>query len=128
MNDTKKRVAIATEENMVSGHFGHCPSFTLVDIENGSVVKRTTVPNPGHKPGFLPVFLSEQGANVIIAGGMGVHAQELFLERNITPVLGVTGAVDDVVAAYIAGQLQGGESTCNHGKEGHVECDSHGTH
>ena len=27
------RVAIATENNYVCGHFGHCPEFTIVDVD-----------------------------------------------------------------------------------------------
>ena len=37
--------------------------------------------------GYLPVFLKEQKADVIIAGGMGETAQELFNENGIEVVL-----------------------------------------
>ena len=33
------RIAISTDGRYVSPHFGRCPSFTLVDIENGKTVK-----------------------------------------------------------------------------------------
>ncbi len=121
----KTRVAIATENNMVCGHFGHCPEFTIVDIVDKKVLAKEVIPNPGHQPGFLPVFLSEKGANVIIAGGMGAHAQELFLDRKITPVLGVTGNIDAVVTNYIAGSLEMGASSCTHGQDGHHVCEEH---
>ena len=68
------RVAISTEGEFVSMHFGRCPSFTLVDIDNGKVVKRTEVANPGHQPGAIPEFLHKKGAQCIIAGGMGITA------------------------------------------------------
>ncbi|MDD5665659.1 MAG: NifB/NifX family molybdenum-iron cluster-binding protein, partial [Candidatus Omnitrophica bacterium] len=72
------KVAISTDGDFVSAHFGRCPSFTLVDIENGKVVKRTEVPNPGHQPGAIPQFLHQKGANFIIAGGMGMRATSFF--------------------------------------------------
>jgi len=75
------KIAIATESGYVSAHFGRCPAYTLVDIENGKVVGQQDIPNPGHSPGFLPGYLSEKGVNVIIAGGMGPRAQAFSPKR-----------------------------------------------
>ncbi|MBA1336952.1 MAG: hypothetical protein HPY66_3388 [Firmicutes bacterium] len=55
------RIAISTDRRHVSPHFGRCPSFTLVDIENGKTLKRVEVENPGHSPGYIPQFLHEKG-------------------------------------------------------------------
>lgn len=74
-------IAIAKEGNQVSRHFGHCEGFELVDIKDGKVAGRETVPNPGHRPGFLPVFLAQKGVKVIISGGMGGSAQDLCPKR-----------------------------------------------
>jgi len=38
---------------------------------------------PPHEPGLLPRWLHEQGAHLIIAGGMGHRAQELFVQNGI---------------------------------------------
>lgn len=32
------RIAISTDGKYVSQHFGRCPSYTLVDIENGKAI------------------------------------------------------------------------------------------
>lgn len=78
------------------------------------------VPNPGHKPGYLPVFLKEKNADVIIAGGMGGTAQDLFIENGIEVVVGASGNTDDVVKLYIAGGLKSSGSVCSeHAHEGH---------
>jgi len=108
------RVAIATEGDIVSQHFGHCSQYTIVDIENGQAKNKTTIMNPGHEPGFLPRYLSEKGINYIIAGGMGAQAQALFNERGVKPILGVTGTIDEVIEAFINDKLQAGESLCDH--------------
>ena len=71
-------IAIAKEGNQVSQHFGHCEGFELVEIKDGKIAGRGTVPNPGHRPGFLPVFLAQKGVKVIISGGMGGSAQDLL--------------------------------------------------
>ncbi|NLO99394.1 MAG: dinitrogenase iron-molybdenum cofactor, partial [Clostridiaceae bacterium] len=68
------RIAISTDGRYVSPHFGRCPSFTLVDIENGKMVKRVEVENPGHEPGYIPQFLHQKGVKRIVCGGMGARA------------------------------------------------------
>jgi len=64
------KIAISTDGDIVSAHFGRCPSFTIVNIEEGKVVNKDVVDNPGHQPGALPKFLHEKGVDSIVAGGM----------------------------------------------------------
>jgi predicted Fe-Mo cluster-binding NifX family protein len=109
------RIAISTDDGTVSAHFGRCPSFTIVDIENGKVVSTEEIGNPGHHPGFLPQFLHEKGVKYIIAGGMGQNAVRLFAQQNIETVVGVTGTIDEVIDRIINGTLEGGESLCRPG-------------
>ena len=52
------RIAVASEGKNVTEHFGHCEGFLIYDAENGEILKEEMVLNPGHKPGFLPNFLS----------------------------------------------------------------------
>ena len=109
------RVAISTDGDFVSPHFGRCPHFTLVDIDNSKVVKKEVVANPGHTPGFIPQFLHEKGVEAIIAGGMGMRASGFFDELGIKPIVGVSGAIDEVIEQLIQGTLRGGESLCQPG-------------
>lgn len=116
------RIAISTDGGAVSAHFGRCPSYTLIDIENGRIVERREVPNPGHAPGFLPGYLAEMGVKAIIAGGMGPRAQGLFAENGIETVIGVEGPVDEVVDRYMRGTLEPGRDLCDHGHHGEGGC------
>jgi predicted Fe-Mo cluster-binding NifX family protein len=109
------KIAISTDGNFVSAHFGRCPNFTIVEIENGKLVKREIIDNPGHHPGYLPQFLSQHGVNCIIAGGMGQRASGLFAEQAIQTVIGADGSIDEVIDKIIAGTLQGGENICKPG-------------
>ena len=43
------RIAVSTDGDQVSAHFGRCPSFTIVEIEDGKVSKKEVVDNPGHQ-------------------------------------------------------------------------------
>lgn len=109
------RIAISTEGRYVSPHFGRCPSFTLVDIENGKTVKRMEIENPGHEPGYIPRFLHQKGVNRIICGGMGARAQGLFEEMGIETIMGVDGGIDEVIEKLEQGLLESGENLCRHG-------------
>ena len=109
------KIAISTDGQFVSLHFGRCPSFTIVEIEGDKLVKKEVVDNPGHHPGFLPQFLKEKGVEYIIAGGMGRRATGLFADAGIKTILGVTGHVDNVIDGILKGTLKGGESLCKPG-------------
>ncbi len=114
------KVAIAKEGNVVSGHFGHCEGFEVFDVENNSIVGRKFIENPGHRPGFLPRFVAEKGIKLIIAGGMGETAQELFKENGVDVVVGAQGNLDDIINKYISGELKSTGSVCKeHQHEGH---------
>ncbi|MDD5022189.1 MAG: NifB/NifX family molybdenum-iron cluster-binding protein [Endomicrobiaceae bacterium] len=107
--------AISTDGEFVSAHFGRCPLFTLVDIENGKMVKKEVIANPGHEPGFLPEFLRKKGVTHIIAGGMGQRALIMFEQSGIKPVLGISGKIDNVIKELEQGTLKTGESLCHPG-------------
>jgi len=111
------KIAISTDNGQVAAHFGRCPEYTIVEIEKGAVTSKEVIPNPGHQPGFLPQFLHEKGVNCIIAGGMGPRAQEMFVERGIQTVVGVSGSVEEVIEKILVGKLEGGESLCTHPNE-----------
>lgn len=119
-----KRVAVACEGNTVAGHFGHCTNFMIFDTEGDAIVKSESVPNPGHKPGFLPNFLADRGAEVILSGGMGGGAIDIFNQRNVEVVTGAAGDAEAAVLAYLKGELKSNGATCN-AHSHHDECGGH---
>jgi len=116
------KVAISTDSGYVSAHFGRCPEFTILDIDDGKILDKKAIPNPGHHPGFLPGYFEQMGVEAVIAGGGGTRAQMLFAEKNIQFILGVTGKIDDVIDKLCKGELEGGASLCSHGA-GHDHSD-----
>lgn len=109
------RVAISTDGDDVSAHFGRCPIFTIVDIKDGKVIKKESVENPGHEPGFIPQFLHDRGVECIVAGGMGMRATGFFEEFGIRTIVGISGKIDNVISELLKGTLKGGESLCSPG-------------
>lgn len=109
------KIAISTEGENVSAHFGRCPSFTVIEIQNGKVTNAEEIQNPGHHPGYLPQYFHDMGIECIIAGGMGGRASGLFDQHNIQSIVGVSGKVEDVITQLLNGNLKGGESLCKPG-------------
>ncbi len=107
------RIAVASDKGMVTEHFGHCEEFIMFDAENGQITKSEKIANPGHKPGFLPNFLNDQGVNVIISGGMGGGAVQIFNENNIEVIVGAKGEAKAVAEAYLQGSLEYTGSICH---------------
>ena len=104
------KIAISTDGNYVSEHFGRCPQFTIAEIEDGNVLTKEVIANPGHRTGSLPQFLHEQGVSCIICGGMGSRAREMFDASGIQAMMGITGLIDEVIKKYAKGELVGGPS------------------
>ncbi len=122
------KVAISTDGDFVSAHFGRCPEFTIVDIKDGKVKKKETVQSLGHQPGFISQFLHQKGVECIICGGMGMRATGFFDEFGIQTIVGINGRISEVIEKFQKGKLEGGESLCKPGsRRGHgiekSECD-----
>lgn len=106
------KIAIASERDLVAEHFGHCQNFNVYDVDNDKIIKQTSIPNPGHRPGYLPLYLKNLGVNVIISGGMGQSAVKLFNENNIEVIVVSVGNVFDIVNDYINGKLKSTGFVC----------------
>ena len=125
-----KKIALACEDNQglegqISQHFGRCPSYLIVAVEGNEVKKTDIVDNPyfdNHIPGKVPQFIKEQGAQVMIAGGMGPRAIDMFSNFGIEVVTGAIGNTKNVLHAYLQGEITGVEP-CKHDHPGdHDHC------
>ena len=109
------KVAISAEGDQVCAHFGRAPHFIFITIEDNKVVNKEILPNPGHAVGTIPEFVNNQGANYMIAGGMGPKAVGFFEQYGIEPIVGITGDIEAIIKEVINGTLKGGESLCSPG-------------
>lgn len=111
------KIAIPVAAGRVSMHFGHSEEFEVYEVNetDHAILGKTSHTPPPHEPGVLPQWLHELGATVIITGGMGPRAQQLFAQNGIAVVLGSPAdAPEQVAAAYLNGTLQPGENVCDH--------------
>ena len=136
------RIAVSADNNeglnsIVSPHFGRCPHFVLVDVEDQEIREVQSVDNPyygNHQPGQVPGFIASHGANVMLTGGMGGRAIMFFEQFGIEGVTGAYGTVRQSIERYLGGQLKGAapcKESAEHGHgdlpaEGHYEKDELG--
>jgi len=116
-SDNIIRIAIPVAEGKLCLHFGHCENFALLDVNPKSkeIVKQSKLDSPPHQPGLLPQWLHKKGANMIISGGMGSRAQELFAQNDIKVVTGAP-SIDpvQVVKDFLNQTLEVGANICDH--------------
>jgi predicted Fe-Mo cluster-binding NifX family protein len=127
------RIAVSVEtnqglESQVAHHFGRCPFFALVEVEEDQIKSVQMVENPfyaAHQPGQVPGFIKEQNADVMLSGGMGGRAIQFFEGLGIKTATGAAGTVQEAVECYLDGQLQGASSCAESEAHGHAH---HGQH
>ena len=87
----KGRIAIPSMEaggldGKRSGHFGHCDTFTLVDVKDGTIANVSTIDNQSHVQGgcMVPVnLLADNQVNALIVGGIGMRPLMGFRQAGI---------------------------------------------
>ncbi len=110
------KIAVPTRENFVDDHFGHCAYYTIFEIENNEIINRSTLPAPagcGCKSGVAAILQAE-GVSLMLAGNMGEGAKNVLEYHEIKVIRGCSGLVEDVVKAYINGQISDSGLSCSH--------------
>jgi predicted Fe-Mo cluster-binding NifX family protein len=111
-------------DSVVSPHFGRCPHFVLVDLDEHEVRAVQEVDNPyysHHQPGQVPAFINSLGANVMLTGGMGGRAIMFFQQFGIEGVTGAYGTVRQSLERYLGGDLRGAAPCKESQEHGHGE-------
>ncbi len=92
-----------------AGHFGHCDTFTLIDVKDGTIDKVSTVANIIHVQGgcMVPVnLLADNQVNALVVGGIGMRPLMGFRQAGIDVYHDDQRAdIRPVVEDLIAGKL-----------------------
>ena len=111
------RIAIPVTDGKLSAHFGHCQQFAIIDVDpkTKKLTNTEMLTPPAHEPGILPKWLSGLCVDLVIAGGMGQRAQQLFAQHNIDGAVGAAGDNPlELAGQYLGGQLKCGNNICDH--------------
>jgi len=114
-SENLKVLVVPVSEGKLSSHFGHCKQFAFIEIQHGEIAKTEMLTPPAHEPGVLPRWLNEQGADIVIASGMGEKAQQLLEENGIEVIIGVPmDSPESLTNQYLSGTLVTGANVCDH--------------
>ena len=120
------KIAVTYDNGEVFQHFGKTESFKIYNVEDNAVVSSEVIGSNSTGHGALAGLLAEQGVNVLICGGIGGGAQAALTEAGIELCAGAQGNTDQVVEAYLKGELESSGVNCDHHhhEEGH-SCGDH---
>ncbi len=106
-------------ESEVCAHFGSCEYFTIIEINDGSVIKVNAIGNGSedgqHNCAAPAMLLDSQGVRVVLVSGIGGRPLMSLAEKGIKVHAGAVGKVADAVKDYKEGMLKelSGMGTCN---------------
>ena len=123
------KICIPTSEGKLCGHFGHCDSFTFAEInlETKEILSiEEKIPEEGISCQSAS-WISEQGTNKVLAGGMGGRPLMTFAQNGVEVVAGCPELpIKEVLEKYLSNTLETGENAC--AGEGHDHHHCHGHH
>lgn len=109
------KFAIPIADGKLTAHFGHCKEFAMVEVENQKILSTEMLDPPPHEPGVLPRWVKEQGTTIVIAGGMGQRAIQLFQQTGVEVLVGApVEEPENLVKSYLNQTLVTGGNVCDH--------------
>jgi predicted Fe-Mo cluster-binding NifX family protein len=99
------KIILPVYRNRVSPVFDWCSNLLLVDIQSGREVGRREVAAADTDPGKQVRRLVELGADLIVCGGISEILLGLIEASKIRAISGISGDIEDVLAAIRAKKL-----------------------
>lgn len=128
--DKIMKIVIPSANEKLCGHFGHCEYFTFVEInpETKEIINiEKKVPEEGISCQSAS-WISTQGANIILAGGMGGRPMAIFAQNGVKVIAGCPELeIETVVNQFLNDSLALGENSCG-GEHHHCHGHNHGEH
>lgn len=123
--DKIMKIVIPSADEKLCGHFGHCEYFTFVEInpETKEILNiEKKVPEEGISCQSAS-WIATQGANVVLAGGMGGRPMAIFAQNGVKVIAGCPELeIETVVNQFLNDSLALGENSCG---EEHHHCHGH---
>ena len=106
------KIALPTSQGKLCAHFVHCEEFAMIEADGE---KKEILKSPPHEPVKLPLWFKDKSVTIVIAGGMGMKAQQIFNTQGISVIVGASAEDhENIVMDYLNKKLKTGENVCNH--------------
>jgi predicted Fe-Mo cluster-binding NifX family protein len=116
-----------TIKNTIDSHFGQCESyivFTISDKNEITEIKNVESPVGCGCKSNLASVLASDNVTIMLAGGIGDGAINVFNNKGIEVVRGCSGDAAEVVKLYLLGLVEDRGSSCHqhevHHEDGHT--------
>lgn len=121
------KIAVTYEDGQVFQHFGRTSEFKVYDVEGDQIVSSQVMGTMGRGHGELIGVLMNFGVSVLLCGGIGGGARDGLMRSGIRVCSGNVGPADDVVAAFLKGDIGScDQATCDHhGADHQCSCGKH---
>ena len=119
------KIAVTYNDGNVFQHFGRTEFFKVYETEDGKVVSSEVISSNGVGHGALAGVLAEESVDVLICGGIGEGAQAALKEAGVELCAGAEGNTDQVVEAYLQGELVSTGANCDHHHGEEHSCGGH---
>lgn len=119
------KIAVTYDNGNVFQHFGKTEFFKVYDVEDNKVVSSEVIGSNGTGHGALAGLLADRNVDVLICGGIGGGAQAALAEAGVELCAGAEGDTDQVVEAYLKGELVSTGANCDHHHGEEHSCGDH---
>ena len=120
------KIAVTYDNGNVFQHFGKTEFFKVYEVEDNKVVSSEVIGSNGTGHGALAGLLADRNVDVLICGGIGGGAQAALAEAGVELCAGAEGDTDQVVEAYLKGELVSTGANCDHHHGEEHSCGDHG--
>lgn len=120
------KIAVTYDNGNVFQHFGKTEFFKVYEVEDNKVVSSEVIGSNGTGHGALAGLLADRNVDVLICGGIGGGAQAALAEAGVELCAGAEGDTDQVVEAYLKGELVSTGANCDHHHGEDHSCGDHG--
>lgn len=119
------KIAVTYDNGNVFQHFGKTEFFKVYEVEDNKVVSSEVIGSNGTGHGALAGLLADRNVDVLICGGIGGGAQAALAEAGVELCAGAEGDTDQVVEAYLKGELVSTGANCDHHHGEDHSCGDH---
>lgn len=101
------KIAIPIFQGRVSPVFDWSTRLLVIEFDKTEVVDRVENSLTDSSPVARADFLEAMGVEVLLCGGVSANMQYLFKNRRIQVVPWIAGDVDEVIVAFLKGDIPG---------------------
>jgi predicted Fe-Mo cluster-binding NifX family protein len=105
ISNVMEKVAIPIWDNRVSPVLDTATRLIILDINDGEELKREVVSVPHENFIVRAKYIAELQVDTVLCGALSKPMRRMLMQRGITIFPWITGETEDVVQAYLHGNL-----------------------